>query len=44
MFLIINAICRIAVKREAAVSKEVLKELNDSASGKKLTKLEKDEK
>ena len=44
MFLIINAICRIAVKREAAVSKEVLKELNDSASGKKLSKLEKDEK
>ena len=35
---------KIAIKREAAVSKEVLKELNDSASGKKLSKLEKDEK
>ena len=38
------SLCRIAIKREAAVSKEVLKELNDSASGKKLSKLEKDEK
>lgn len=39
-----RVIFRIAIKREAAVSKEVLKELNDSASGKKLSKLEKDEK
>lgn len=33
---------RIAIKRESAVSKEVLAELNQS-SGKKLTKAEKDE-
>jgi len=33
---------RIAIKRESAVSKEVLAELNQSG-GKKLTKTEKDE-
>lgn len=34
---------RISLKREAAVSKEVLGELNNSATGKKLSKAEKDE-
>ena len=34
--------CRISMKRESAISKEVLAELS-SGSGKKLTKAEKDE-
>lgn len=34
---------KISLKREAAVSKEVLGELNNSATGKKLSKAEKDE-
>lgn len=35
-------LCRISIKRESAVSKEVLSELSQSG-GKKLTKTEKDE-
>ena len=35
-------LCRISMKRESAVSKEVLADLS-SGSGKKLTKAEKDE-
>ena len=34
---------RVAAKRELAVSKEVMKELNDSSAGKKMTKVQKDE-
>ena len=33
---------RIAIKRESAVSKEVMRDLNDSSAGKKMTKTEKD--
>lgn len=36
-------LCRISLRREGAVSKEVMGELNASSTGKKLTKAEKDE-